>query len=269
MKNIIALCILTLVLTGCYKAETKVAQKPTKEQQNPRVEYNSPTVEMKFVQNNQKKDKNINEKIAKQNIKQLNREISHEIALQSPKVKPISNKYEFVDTVKDYSKEMDQVIDTMTLYENKKEIDQQLKKVKTIVVKYEAKAQSANIIPQIKNIDLEVKKANEKYIQSLGKIASAIQIEDEALKEDGYTDFSEGHNHLNKAYYQVQSIEETELVEASVEPAIKAETYTTTNEAPSLEIVMYKANGTEGIPIEENQSKEKISIDTEIKPREK
>ncbi len=247
MKKIIALCTITLLLAGCHEEE--VAHTSTQKQSSTNHQAN-PTVEMEFIHSDPKKIKPQHKQIADENIQQLKNEISIEVASKIPKVKPITSQYEYVDTVREYSKEMDRVISTMTVYDNKKDVEQQLNKVKYIVVKYEAKVQTAKELPQIKKVDAEVKKANDKYIQSFGKIASAITTKDTALKEDGYTDFSKGNTYFNRAYYGVQSIEDNVQKEAMFEPDATNEP--PTSESSSLEIVVYTANGSEALPLSDS-----------------
>lgn len=255
MKRIIALCTITLILTDCHEEE---AARTSTEKASSTNQQTTPTVEMEFIQSNPKEIKPQHKQIADENIQQLKKEISIEVASKIPKVKPITSKYEYVDTVREYSKEMDRVINTMTVYDNKKDVEQQLTKVKNIVVKYEVKVQTAKELPQIKKVDAEVKKANDKYIQSFGKIASAITTKDIALKEDGYTDFSKGNTYFNRAYYGVQSIEDNVQMEAMVEPDTTNQS--PTSESSSLEIVVYTANGSEALPMSDSAEDKKSAL---------
>lgn len=234
MKKIVTVCLLTFILTGCHKVVML-------EQQAESVVHNDQPTKQKKI--DKKQSENTQHKIVANKVKHIKAEISKEVAVKSSNIKPVTSKREYVNTVKEYSKAMDQVINTMPLNAQEKEIEQQLKTVKHIVVKYESKTRAAKDMPQIKVIDSEVKKANEKYIESLGKIASAIKVSDPALMEAGYTDFSKGHTHLNRAYYQVQSMEEA--------PEQSTPTISESTEAPSLEIVVYKAGSSEEVPVKE------------------
>lgn len=255
MKKVIALCTITLLLTGCHEEE--VAHTSTQKQSSTNHQA-TPTVEMEFIQSDPKEIKPQHKQIADENIQRLKKEISIEVASKIPKVKPITSKYEYVDTVREYSKEMDRVINTMTVYDNKKDVEQQLKKVKNIVVKYEAKVQTAKALPQIKKVDAEVKKANDKYIQSFGKIASAITTKDTALKEDGYTDFSKGNTYFNRAYYGAQSIEDNVQMEVMSQPETTNEA--SKSESSSLEIIVYTANGSEALPVNDSAEDKKSAL---------
>ncbi|MCE4957774.1 hypothetical protein [Macrococcoides caseolyticum] len=241
MKKIVVLCTLTLILTGCHDKRDTQSRKNEHVQVDVNEKKNSTKESLK--QNKQPiRQKNIVDK----NIHQIKQEISKEVTQHASTVPPVATKSEYIDTVKDYSKDMDKVINSMTLYEDKQDIEQQLEKLKQIVVTYESKVQSAEI-PQIKRVDRELKKANEKYIESVSKISYAIESNDDTLKKDGYTEFSEGHTYLNRAYYNMQTIDD-HIHDVTIEQNMQQNEPSI--ESVSLEIVVYKAGNSEEIPVE-------------------
>lgn len=245
MKRSIVLCILTLMLTGCHDNETKTAQT-VKHQPESTHHTDKPATEKQPILKDSIKPKQNDS----QHISRIKKEISTEVAARLPDVQPVASKHEYINTVKEYSREMDQLIDSMTVYNQPKDVEQQINKIKNIVVNYETKVQSVKSHPEIKPIDTEVSKANDQYIKSFSKITSALASQDEALKKDGYHEFSKGHTYLDRANFQVQAIENV-----TTETNVQSTSEVPTKEKP-LEIVVYSADGTKEIPVEEQATTE-------------
>lgn len=235
MKKIVCITIL-LLLTGCHKNNER-ENKIDEIRDNKHYVEKAPTVEMKNDKlQSLKIDKKLETEQAAKSVNHINREMASEVAKKSLQVTPISTEQEYIATVKNYSKEMNKVIETMTVTNRKNDVNKKLLKVKKIAVKYEAKVQNYYKQPVIKKVDHDIKITNEKYIQSLDKIASGIENKDVTLQDDGYAEFTEGHQYLSRVHNEILSIEE-----GSNKTDITTEDLESTTEEPSVEIVLYKA----------------------------
>lgn len=235
MKKIVCITIL-LLLTGCHKNNER-ENKIDEIRDNKHYVEKSPTIEMKYDKiQSPKIDKKLVTGQGAKSVNHINREMASEVAKKSLQVTPISTEQEYIATVKNYSKDMNKVIETMTVTNRKNDVNKKLLKVKKIAVKYEAKVQDYHKQPTIKKVDHDIKLTNEKYIQSLDKIASGIEKNDVTLKENGYAEFTEGHQYLSRVHNEILSIEE-----GNNKTDITTKDLVNTTEEPSVEIVLYKA----------------------------
>lgn len=166
-------------------------------------------------------------------LQTVHQQIEHQVEVNKVLMPQNVSKKQYVAAVKKYTKDMDKVINTMTVSNDKKDVHKKLKEVQNIVVTYESKVGSKVTVPEIKPIDKEVKQANEKYIKSLSKIETALETKDKTLKEEGYNEFVEGHVYLSAAAYEAKAMSGAGETAETNEPSL---------ENKSLELITYTAD---------------------------
>ncbi|UTH13630.1 hypothetical protein [Macrococcus equipercicus] len=125
-----------------------------------------------------------------------------------------------------YIAEIDEVIKEMSPDLTTKTATAYFKTMKANIAAYNEKQSKLQTSSRMTEVKGNVGAANANYLSALDKVVTGLQTKDDALKEEGFSQFVSAHTYLNAAIYELADAPSEETTAPLSEQPVIKETYT-------------------------------------------